>query len=76
MVQTDHQPLSWLHRMEANNARLTKWALFLQPHYFQLSYQKGTLNENVDVLTRTPDDTSERKNPHHYHEGERRCDEA
>ena len=63
VIQTDHQPLSWLHRMEDNNARLTRWALFLQPYYFQLTYQKGTLNGNADALSPLPDDTSERKNP-------------
>ena len=72
-VQTDHQPLSWLHRMKANNAQLTRWALFLQPYCFRLTYRKGAMNGNADALSRTPDDTGERKNPHHYHEGERRC---
>ena len=63
VIQTDHQPLSWLHRMKDNNARLTRWALFLQPYYFQLTYRKGTLNGNADALSRLPDDTGERKNP-------------
>ena len=35
-VETDHKPLSWLNRMKDTNARLTRWALQIQPYRFKL----------------------------------------
>ena len=52
-VETDHKPLSWLNRMKDNNARLTRWALLIQPYQFELEYRKGCDNANADGLSRS-----------------------
>ena len=33
-VERDNKPLSWLNRMKYTNARLTCWALQIQPYQF------------------------------------------
>ena len=54
ILQTDHQALYWLNRMQTKNARLTRWCLFLQEWRFQIQYRKGTRNGNADALSREP----------------------
>ena len=54
-VQTDHQPLHWLHQMQNSNNRLTHWALSLQPYHFELHYRAGSQNGNADALSRQSD---------------------
>ena len=54
VLQTDHQPLTWLQRMKSANGRLTRWALTLQPYRFRLEYRNGTDNGNADGLSRGP----------------------
>lgn len=49
-VQTDHQPLAWLHRMKNSNARLTRWVLAIQPYTFELAHCRGQANGNADGL--------------------------
>lgn len=51
-VETDHNPLSWLHRMKDRNQRLLRWALSLQPFDFEVRYRRGTKNQNADSLSR------------------------
>ena len=38
LIQTDHQPLTWLHRMKNANARLTCWSLAIQPYLFKVTH--------------------------------------
>ena len=52
IIQTDHQPLSWLQRMKNSNARLTRWALSLQPFYCGMQHRSGDKNGNADGLSR------------------------
>ena len=51
-IETDHQPLSWLHRMRNSNARLTRWALDIQPYHFEIKHRRGQDNGNADGLSR------------------------
>ena len=41
-----------------NNARLTRWALFLQGYNFKIHYRKGSLNNVADTLSRIHDQKS------------------
>uniref|UniRef100_A0A1X7T409 Reverse transcriptase RNase H-like domain-containing protein n=1 Tax=Amphimedon queenslandica TaxID=400682 RepID=A0A1X7T409_AMPQE len=51
VIETDHKPLSWLHRMKNNNARLMRWTLQIQSYRFDLKYRRGSLNANADGLS-------------------------
>ncbi|XP_064389549.1 uncharacterized protein LOC135337548 [Halichondria panicea] len=51
-VQTDHQPLAWLHKMQNANARLTRWALAIQPYQLEITHRRGVSNGNADGLSR------------------------
>ena len=50
-IETDHQPLSWLHRMKNSNARLTRWALAIQPCQFEVKHHRDQENGNTDGLS-------------------------
>ncbi len=52
VIETDHKPLSWLMRMKDSNARLTRWALQIQPYQFEMKYRTGLENANADGLSR------------------------
>ena len=54
VIETDHQPLSWLHRMKNPNQRLTRWALAVQPHCFKMHHHSGSKNGNADGLSCGP----------------------
>ena len=51
-IQTDHRSLEWLDRIKDNNARLTRWSLFLQSYTYTVEYRSGTANANADPLSR------------------------
>ena len=55
-VQTDHQPLTRLHRMKNTNAWLTRWLLAIQPYSFMIAHRRGVSNGNADSLSRGPTD--------------------
>ena len=61
LIETDHQPLTWLHRMKNANARLTRWSLAIQPYSFRVTHRRGLNNGNADSLSRGPvnDETME-----------------
>ena len=52
VIQMDHCALEWLDRLKDNNARLTRWSLFLQPFNFTVKYCAGKNNGNADTLSR------------------------
>ncbi|XP_077529616.1 uncharacterized protein LOC144142061 [Haemaphysalis longicornis] len=53
-IQTDHQALSWLHRLQNPAGRLARWALALQRYDYSIEYKKGTTNTVADALSRAP----------------------
>ena len=52
VVQTDHRPLAWLHRMRNTNLRLTRWSLIIQPYMATMTHRCGKENGNADALSR------------------------
>ena len=52
IIETDHNPLTWLNRMKNNNQRLLRWSLALQPYSYDIRYRKGVQNANADGLSR------------------------
>ena len=54
VIQTDHQPLTWLGRMKDGNSRLTRWILELQPFSYEVQHRAGKANANADSLSRNP----------------------
>ena len=52
IAEKDHKALSWLNRMKDTNARLTRWALQIQPYRFELKYGTGNENANAGGLSR------------------------
>ncbi|XP_070180343.1 uncharacterized protein [Littorina saxatilis] len=54
MLETDHRPLTYLKQSKLKNGRLTRWALALQEHKFQIVPIAGQSNIEADVLSRCP----------------------
>ena len=52
IVETDHQPLSWLERMKNTNQRLTR--LGVQPYCLEIRHRRGSMNKNANGLSRGP----------------------
>ena len=52
ILQTDHLPLAYLHKMKNKNDRLMRWTLSLQPYSFLVEYIKGSDNIGSDMLSR------------------------
>ena len=52
VIETDHQPLSYLHRMKTSNGRLTRWSLQLQQFSFTVRVIAGKENVGADFLSR------------------------
>ena len=53
-IETDHQSLSWLEKMNNSNQHLTRWGLAAQPYCFEIHHHRGSLNRNADGLFRGP----------------------
>ena len=51
-IETDHQPLKWLQQMKSSNQRISRWALILQQHRFEIHHRSGSNNANADGLSR------------------------
>ena len=51
VLQTDHQPLSFLNQTKYENDRVMHWALFLQGYNFRIDAIKGKDN-GADYLSR------------------------
>ncbi|XP_060070261.1 uncharacterized protein LOC132550238 [Ylistrum balloti] len=52
VLETDHQPLTYVNRSRTANARLMRWALLLQPYRFRIRAIKGVDNVGADYLSR------------------------
>jgi transposase InsO family protein len=52
VLQTDHQPLSYLNSAKFTNARIMRWAMFLQNFDVKLQSIKGSQNFGADYLSR------------------------
>lgn len=46
-LETDHRALQWLQRMKNSNARITRWALSLQPFKFEIKYSQKKKKKKV-----------------------------
>ena len=51
-VQSDHQPLSWMSNVRAENKRLMRWAIFLQDQNIVYQAIPGDENHGADFLSR------------------------
>ena len=52
LVYTDHNPLTFLHKMSNKNQRLTRWSLLLQEYNIIINHIKGKDNVIADALSR------------------------
>lgn len=51
-VQTDHNPIKFIHKMQNSNQRLMRWALELQDYNIKISHIRGKDNIIADTLSR------------------------
>uniref|UniRef100_A0A146L2U0 RNA-directed DNA polymerase n=1 Tax=Lygus hesperus TaxID=30085 RepID=A0A146L2U0_LYGHE len=58
-LETDHQPLQWLHSLKEPNSKLFRWKLRLEEFNFEIKYKKGKHNANADALSRIEINTKE-----------------
>jgi len=52
LLETDHMPLESLRTSKNANARLMRWAMYLQQFNFAIRYIKGSANVGADFLSR------------------------
>lgn len=52
VIQTDHQPLSYLSQAKHLNSRVLRWSLVLQEYSFRVEHIKGSENVGADFLSR------------------------
>ena len=52
VLQTDHEPLKYMDSAKYTNARLMRWAMFLQSYNFNVEATKGSENVGADYLSR------------------------
>ncbi|XP_071824592.1 uncharacterized protein [Apostichopus japonicus] len=52
LVFTDHNPLTFIHRMKNKNQRLVRWSLTLQEYNLDIRHIKGKDNVMADALSR------------------------
>ena len=52
VIFSDHNPLTFIHKMKNKNQRLLRWSLMLQEHNLDIRHIKGTDNIIPDVLSR------------------------
>jgi len=54
VLESDHQPLSYIDKARVANARVMRWALALQEYSFQVRHIRGSENVGADFLSRHP----------------------
>ena len=52
-VFTDHNPLTFLHKLKNKNQRLMRWSLFLQQYCLDIRHIRGRDNIIADALSRS-----------------------
>ena len=52
VLQTDHQPLSYMQKARVSNSRIMRWALSLQSYRFTIQAINGSENVGADYLSR------------------------
>ena len=52
VLLTDHEPLKYMDSGKYINARLMRWAMFLQSYNFRVEAIKGSENVGLDYLSR------------------------
>jgi hypothetical protein len=52
VVFSDHNPLSFLHKLKNKNQRLLRWSLMLQEYNLEIRHIKGRENIIPDALSR------------------------
>lgn len=52
LLETDHQPLTYLDKTKTENSRLMRWAFLLQQYRFRIVTIKGSDNVGADYLSR------------------------
>lgn len=52
VVYTDHNPLTFIHKMKNKNQRLMRWCLYLQEFTLDIHHVKGRDNIFADALSR------------------------
>lgn len=52
LIQTDHQPLSYLSQAKHLNSRVLRWSFVLQEYSFRVERIKGSENAGADFLSR------------------------
>ena len=52
LIQTDHQPLKWLHSLKEPNSRIIRWRILLDEFQFDIEYLSGKENRVADFLSR------------------------
>ena len=52
ILETDHQPLTYLNKSKMANSRLMRWALALQPYRMRIRSIRGKDNVGADYLSR------------------------
>ena len=53
VLYTDHDPLTFLHRMKSKNRRLLNWSLILQEYSLDIRHIRGIDNVCADTLSRS-----------------------
>ena len=61
VIQTDHESLSYLNKAKFVNARIMRWAMFLQQYDFVINKIKGKDNLEADYLSRVGFDPLQNK---------------
>ena len=52
VVFSDHNPLTFIHKMKNKNQRLLRWSLMLQEHNLDIRHIRGRENIRPDTLSR------------------------
>ena len=53
VLEVDHKPLVYLHKVKGSNSRLMRWVLSLQPYRFRIVHIPGRDNVGADWLSRS-----------------------